>query len=141
MAGRQVKAFVGCRGRGGLGTAHRSHWGRARGRAAGILVKVLYQTRCRIGVEVIEQRPLTHVNLIAFQECRYRDDQRKLLRVATVVVGHGHDGLAVVAHQSNLRRLIEQLRVGFGDIEAAEAPCDAGRVQRTQQECAAQGYP
>ena len=49
-----------------LGAAGRGHRGRQHTRATGILVKILHETRRRIGVEVIQQGPLPDVNLVAF---------------------------------------------------------------------------
>ena len=89
--------------------------------AHGIVVEVLDQPRRRVGVEVIDQRLLADVDLLALEQRRHRNHDGELLRLALEVVRHRHHGAIAVAHQHDLRGLVEQLGVGLGDVEAAEA--------------------
>ena len=94
---------------------------RASRHPARVRVEVLDQPRRRIGVEVIDERLVADVDLLALQERRHRNDDGELLQVALEVVGHRHHRAIAVAHQHDLRGLVEQLGVGLGDVEAAEA--------------------
>jgi hypothetical protein len=83
---------------------------------------------------VIERGFVAHVNLVTFQKRGHRYHERKLLGIAAIVIGHGQDGFRVVAYQDHLGSLIEQLGVGFGNVEAAEAQSHTGTAHYTQQE-------
>ena len=96
------------------------------------LVEVLDESRRRVGVQMIEERPLGDVDLLALEEGGDGDDDGELFRIALEVVGHGEDRAVAVAHQDHLGGLVEQLGVGLGDVEAAEAEGGAGRPWRGQ---------
>ena len=55
------------------------------------------------------------------------------LVVALEVVRHRDDGLVVVADEHDLRRLVEELRVRLGDVEAAECQ-DCWRGERDDEQ-------
>ena len=82
------------------------------------------------------QRAVADVDLLALEHRRDRHDQRELLELALVVVGHGEHGAVAVAHQHHLRGLVEQLGVGLGDVEAAEGE----RRSRHQEEQGERGW-
>ena len=75
---------------------------------------------------MVEQRLVADVDLLPLEHGRHRDHHRELLRVALEVVGHGEHGAVAVAHQRDLRGLVEELRVGLGDVEAAEGAGASG---------------
>ena len=95
-------------------------------------IEVLHQPRRGVRVEVLEQLPLTDVDLLALQHRRHRDHQRELGQGPAVVVAHGEHGAIAVTHQRHLRRVVEQLGVGLPHVEAAERE-GGGRVQQHQQ--------
>src|SRR4029077_1914746 len=59
-------------------------------------------------------------DLLALDEGRHRHHDGEFLGIALVVVRHGDGGLAAVPAEHDLGRLVEELAVGLGDIEAAE---------------------
>ncbi len=89
-------------------------------RPARILVRIFDQPRRRVGVEVIDRLGIDDADLLALDEGRNRNHDGEFLRLALVVARHRNRGLISVAGQHHLRRFVEQLRVGLGDIEAAE---------------------
>ncbi len=74
-----------------------------------------------IRIQVIDERLLADVDLLAREECRYGNDHGEFLRLALEVVRHGHHGAIAVANQHDLRRLVEQLRIRLRHVETAEA--------------------
>ena len=70
---------------------------------------------------MIDDFLVADVDLALFDERRHRDDDGEFLRIAFEVVHHGDHGLVVVADEHDLRRLVENFRVGLGDVKAAEA--------------------
>ena len=88
--------------------------------SARIPVEVLDQSRRGKRVEVIHQRFVGYVDLFALDECRHGNHHGKLARLSLEVVDHGDDGFVVAAHEYDLRRFVEQLSIGFGDIEPAK---------------------
>ena len=87
---------------------------------ARILVEVLDQPRRRVGVEMVDQRLVSDMDLLLLQDSRNRNHDRKLPGVAPEVIGHRQHRAVAVPDQHDLRRSVEQLRVGARDIEAAE---------------------
>ena len=87
---------------------------------ARILVEVLDQPRRGIRIDVIDERLLGDVDLIARDEGRDGNHDGELFRIAFEVVGHRQHRAIAVAHEDDLGRLIEDRRVGTGDVEAAE---------------------
>ena len=76
---------------------------------------------------MIDQRLVRHVDLLAADEGRHRDHDRKLRRTALEVVGHRQHGAIAVAHQHDLRRAVEDGGIGLRDVEPAE------RAQRVSE--------
>src|SRR5262249_34054576 len=70
---------------------------------------------------MIDDRLLADVNLLALEERRHRDHDCEFFQVPLEVVRHRHHRAVAVADQHHLRGLVEQLRVGLRDVEAAEA--------------------
>lgn len=64
---------------------------------------------------------IADMDLASFDERRYGNHHGKLFRIAFEVVNHGDDCFIVLANQDNLRRLVKNLRIGFRDVETAEA--------------------
>ena len=62
-----------------------------------------------------------NMDLAALDERGHGDDHGELRRVALEVVGHRQHRAVGVAHQHDLRGPVEDLRVGLGDVEAAES--------------------
>src|SRR5262249_36169901 len=85
-------------------------------------VVVFNQPWRRIGVEMIDNLLVADMDLTFFDQCRNRNNYRKLFWISLKVVNHGDDGLIVLPDQNDLRRLVEDLRVGFRDVKAAKAP-------------------
>ena len=102
--------------------------------AARVFVEVLYQSRRRIGIQVIDQGLVSNVDLPALDEGGYRDDHRELLWVAPKIVGHGDDGFVIVSDQDHLRGFVEELRVGLGHVESAKGSHRSLRECRRQDE-------
>ena len=102
--------------------------------AAGVGSKYSTRRGARVGVEVVEERPLADVDLLALEERRHRDDDGELLGIALEVVRHREDGAVAVAHQDHLRGLVEELGVGLGDVEAAEGLGRLGGHRRWRRE-------
>jgi hypothetical protein len=86
----------------------------------GIRVPVLDEPRRGERVEVIDRGAVADVDLVALQHDRHRHDERELARVALEVVRHREHGAIAVAHEHDLRGVVEQLRVAGGDEEPAE---------------------
>jgi hypothetical protein len=80
---------------------------------------------------MVDERLVADVNLLALQHRRHRNDDRKLLGIATEVIRHRQHRAIAVAHQHDLRGAVEQLRVGARDVEAAERD---QRVRKQQDE-------
>src|SRR5215831_17014035 len=85
-------------------------------------VVVFNQPWRRIGVEMIDNLLVADMDLILFDQCRNRNNYRILFWISLEVVDHGDDRLIVLPSQNDLRGLVEDLRVGFRDVEAAKAP-------------------
>ena len=69
---------------------------------------------------MIDDRHVADVDLAAFDERRHRDHDGEVLDVAFEIVGHRQDRAIAVANQHDLRRTVEQFRVGLRDVETAE---------------------
>ena len=69
---------------------------------------------------MIDERPLSDVDLITRDEGRDGNHDGELFRIALEVVGHRQHGAIAVAHENDLGCLVEDRRVGTGDIEATE---------------------
>jgi len=69
---------------------------------------------------VLDQRAIADPDLALLQHRRHRHHDGELLGIALEVVGHGQHALVLVAHEHDLRGLVEELAVGLGDVEAAE---------------------
>ena len=69
---------------------------------------------------MIDESLVGDVNLSARDQRRDRDDHSEITRLATEIVGHGHDRAIGIADEDDLRRAIENLRVAFGHIETAK---------------------
>ena len=87
---------------------------------------------------MIDERIVGHMDLLPLDERRYGNHHRELFRLASKVVDHGDDGLVAVPDENDLRRLVEELDVGFGDVEAAKG---SDRWTRPQRESAASDAP
>jgi hypothetical protein len=68
-------------------------------RRARIVVEILDEPGRRVGVEVLDERAVAHANLPLLEDGRHRHHDGELLEVAPEVVGHGENGLVVVADQ------------------------------------------
>src|SRR5262249_60752437 len=86
-----------------------------------------------IGLEMLENRAIADVNLLALEYGWDRHDDGELLQVSAEVVGHREHGLVVATDEHELRRLVEELRVRLRDVEAAEGERRVGREQREEQ--------
>src|SRR5262249_54715346 len=94
-------------------------------------VVVFNQPWRRIAVEMIDNLLVADMDLILFDQCRNRNNYCKLFWIALEVVDHVDHGLIVLPGQNDLRRLVEDLRVGFRYVEAAKAP---GQIRLSAQE-------
>src|SRR5207237_9071579 len=95
--------------------------------------EILDEARRGVRVEMRDERTVTHADLSLFEHGRHRHDDREFFRIAFEVVRHRDDGLVLVPHENDLRGLIEELRVGLRDVEAAERQ-DGRRRDRHQDE-------
>ena len=75
---------------------------------------------------MIDECLVPHVDLASLNRRRHRNDDRELLRVSLEIIHHRHDGAVAVPDEHDLRGLVEEFRVGLGDVEAAER---AGRTR------------
>ena len=118
------------------GSAGHQRHGRRIGQAR-VRVEVFDETRRRVGVEMVDERPVADVDLLAPQERRHRHDDGELLQAALIVVGHRQHRPIAVAHEHDLRGAVEQLGISLGDVEAAEAKERRRRPddQRCEREC------
>ena len=88
--------------------------------SARIRIVVLDQARRAVGFEILEQFAIADMHLPLLQHDRHRHHQRELRRLALVVVHQADDGLVVMMRHHDLRRVVDQLLVGFADVEAAK---------------------
>jgi hypothetical protein len=63
------------------------------------------------------------VDLAFLKYRRDRNDQRELRKLALKIVAHADYRAIAVADQDDLRCFIEELRIGFADIESAKCAC------------------
>ena len=101
------------------------------GLAAAICISERYQARTgfdrstdeagrRVRIEVIDERLLADVNLLAFEECRHGNHNGKFPRRPLEVIRHGHHGAIAISDEHDLRRLVEQFRIRLRHVEATE---------------------
>src|SRR5262249_55961175 len=100
---------------------------------AWIRIEVLDEAWRGIGVQMLENRAIADVDLLALEYGRDRHDDGELLQVSAEVVGHREHGLVVATDEHDLRRLVEELRVRLRDVEAAEGERRVGWEQREEQ--------
>jgi hypothetical protein len=117
-----------------LGDSRRRHRSHHLVTTAGIAVEVLDQPRRGVGVDMIDQRPLGDVDLLARDERRHGNDDGEFLRRALEVAGHRQHRAVAVAREHDLRRAVEQRRVGLRDVEAAERAQRFNEAQETRGE-------
>jgi hypothetical protein len=91
------------------------------------VVVILGQARRAVGVDALEERPERCFHVLLLQHGRHRNDHRELLQRPLVVVQHVDRGAVPVPHQHDLRRIVEQVGVGFADEKAAERLRVAGK--------------
>jgi hypothetical protein len=89
--------------------------------STGVLVEILDESGRRVSIEVLDERFVTDVDLLSLEERGHGNHDRKLLQVALEVVDHRHHRPIAVTNEDDLRGLVEEFRVGLGDVEAAEA--------------------
>ena len=87
---------------------------------AGIRIVILDKTGRRVGVEMLHDRAVAHVDLFALDHRGHGDDDGEILDVALEVVGHRNHGSVIVAYEDDLGCAIEDTRVGTGHVKAAE---------------------
>ena len=91
-----------------------------RHKAGGVALDRVDQPRRGVGIEALEQLAVADVDLVAREHARDGHDQREFGERTFVVVAHGEDGPVAVAHERDLRGLVEQLSVRLADEETAE---------------------
>ncbi len=87
---------------------------------ARIRIEIFDQPRRGEGVQMIDNRVLGHMDLLALKHGRGRDHHGEILGLALEVVDHGDDGAVAVAHHHHLGRLVEELSIALGNEKAAE---------------------
>jgi hypothetical protein len=71
---------------------------------AGILIEILNQPWSGIGIQVVNDRVLGHMDLLAVDKDRDRDDHGEFLRVSLVIIGYGDDRSVAIPDQYNPAR-------------------------------------
>ena len=87
------------------------------------------QARRGVSVKMVDHFFVTDIYLAFFNQSRYRNHDGEFFRVAFKIVDHSDHGLVVLAHEHDLRCFIENLRIGFGDVETAKAMRRLGHNQ------------
>ena len=82
---------------------------------------------------MIDRRFVGDANLSALQNRRHRNDEREVFRFAFEVARHREDRAVLIAHEHDLRCVVEQLGVAARYVEAAE------RVRIRSNECESEG--
>ena len=81
---------------------------------------------------MIHPRRFADVDLLLLEHDRHRNHDRELLGVALKVARHREHGPIAVSGQHHLRRVVVELGVPLGDVEAAEG--ERARRGRREQE-------
>ena len=83
---------------------------------------------------MLDQGSIADPDLPLLEDGRHRHHDGELLGVALEIIGHGDDGLVLVADQHHLRGVVEQFRVGLGHVESAEGQ-DGRRREGDDEHC------
>ena len=69
---------------------------------------------------MIDKRGIGDIDLLALGNVDDRDDHGEFRDIAAEVRCHGDDGAFAIAGEHDLGSVVEQVRIGLGDIEAAK---------------------
>ncbi len=84
---------------------------------------VLHEPRRCVRIEVLNDGPVTDVDLLPLDHGWHRHDDRKVLDLAFEIIRHRDDGPVFVADEHNLGRLVKKAGVGARHIETAKGLC------------------
>ncbi len=93
---------------------------------ARVIVIILDQARRGVFIEMIYETRIGDIDLFAFRDVDDWNYHGELARFAAIIGRHRDHRALIIAHQHHFRGVIEQVCIGFGDIEAAKGRCARG---------------